>query len=233
MNHDRDTELDRALGALAREDQARALPEGVRRLAMAAWDTPGQRRVRPVASGRWMRAGAVAAMLCLAVAVSLRIRVSGTSPVTSRAQPAQRPAAGEALAPVATIRQPVDRAVTRPRAVAVTASAATSRRRAPAGQVGPREVARLQGGEQAATVIDDTAPIAENAPFVALEPGFDAQRLGWFQVARVQVPRRVLVDAGVLATEVGGFDLAQADVVFGEDGRARAIRLISTTRRTR
>jgi hypothetical protein len=49
--------------------------------------------------------------------------------------------------------------------------------------------------------------------------------MGSFQIARVLLPREVLADLGVVrdANRLGG--PIQADVVFGEDGLARAIRL--------
>ena len=56
---------------------------------------------------------------------------------------------------------------------------------------------------------------------------------GPFRVARVRLPREVLADLGVVldVNRVGG--PVQADVVFGEDGLARAIRLVPVTGRSR
>ena len=66
---------------------------------------------------------------------------------------------------------------------------------------------------------------SEIVSFIPLSPEARQDLLGSFQVARVLLPREVLADLGVVpdASRVGG--PIQADVVFGEDGLARAIRL--------
>jgi len=66
---------------------------------------------------------------------------------------------------------------------------------------------------------------SEIASFMPLSPEAHQDLLGSFQVARVLLPREVLADLGVVldASRLGG--PIQADVVFGEDGLARAIRL--------
>ena len=65
----------------------------------------------------------------------------------------------------------------------------------------------------------------EVVSFMPLSPDAHQDLMGSFQVARVLLPREVLADLGVVldANRVGG--PIQADVVFGEDGLARAIRL--------
>jgi hypothetical protein len=65
----------------------------------------------------------------------------------------------------------------------------------------------------------------EIVSFVPLSPDARQDLLGSFQVARVLLPRETLADLGVVldANRVG--EPIQADVVFGEDGLARAIRL--------
>jgi len=65
----------------------------------------------------------------------------------------------------------------------------------------------------------------EIVSFMPLSPDARQDLLGSFQVARVLLPREVLADLGVVldANRVG--EPMQVDVVFGEDGLARAIRL--------
>jgi hypothetical protein len=65
----------------------------------------------------------------------------------------------------------------------------------------------------------------EVVSFMPLSPDARQDLSGSFQVARVLLPREALADLGVVldANRVG--EPIQADVVFGEDGLARAIRL--------
>jgi len=67
--------------------------------------------------------------------------------------------------------------------------------------------------------------LGEIVSFMPLSPDAHQDLVGSFQVARVLLPREVLADLGVVldANRVG--EPIQADVVFGEDGLARAIRL--------
>jgi len=66
---------------------------------------------------------------------------------------------------------------------------------------------------------------SELVSYIPLSPEAHQDLSGSFQVARVLLPREVLADLGVVldASRVG--EPIQADVVFGEDGLARAIRL--------
>jgi hypothetical protein len=104
-----------------------------------------------------------------------------------------------------------------PKAVEVPAAAAVP----PA--VGPRPItmARVEAEKRPRRVESPS----EIVSFVPLFPEARQDLLGSFQVARVLLPREVLADLGVVpdASRVGG--PIQADVVFGEDGLARAIRL--------
>jgi hypothetical protein len=75
-------------------------------------------------------------------------------------------------------------------------------------------------------------PTIETASFVPLGPDVERQLAGTFQLARVRVSRDVLVDLGLLMDAHRGGEPVQADVVFGEDGLARAIRLAPVSGRT-
>ena len=66
---------------------------------------------------------------------------------------------------------------------------------------------------------------AEIVSFMPLSPDARQDLLGSFQVARVLLPREVLADLGVVLDVNRVGEPMQADVVFGEDGLARAIRL--------
>jgi hypothetical protein len=71
----------------------------------------------------------------------------------------------------------------------------------------------------------------ETLRFTPLGPDVADDLLESFHLSRVQVPRRVLVDLGVLAEGRQGDEPIDADVMFGEDGMARAIRLMPAARR--
>lgn len=80
--------------------------------------------------------------------------------------------------------------------------------------------------------------VADTVRFTRLGPDMPhmgADRFEPFHLSRVQVPRRVLldlgIDLGVLAEGRQGDETIDADVMFGEDGRAKAIRLTPAARR--
>ncbi len=106
-----------------------------------------------------------------------------------------------------------------PTAVKAPAAAAAATR--PGVETRPIATARI-GPEQGAPRVE---PPSEIVSYIALSPEAHQDLLGSFQVARVLLPREVLADLGVVldGSRVGG--PIQADVVFGEDGLARAIRL--------
>ena len=89
--------------------------------------------------------------------------------------------------------------------------------------VAPRPIAIARDGPE-------RRPRRVHAPgeivsFMPLSPDAHQNLMGSFRIARVLLPREVLADLGVVldANRVG--EPIQADVVFGEDGLARAIRL--------
>ena len=69
------------------------------------------------------------------------------------------------------------------------------------------------------------APPRDVVSFVPLSSDVRQDLLGSFQVARVLLPREALADLGVVLDVNRVGEPIQADVVFGEDGLARAIRL--------
>jgi hypothetical protein len=89
--------------------------------------------------------------------------------------------------------------------------------------VAPRPIAVARNTPEKGPRRVDTP--GEILSFMPLSPDAHQDLVGSFQVARVLLPREVLADLGVVldANRVG--EPIQADVVFGEDGLARAIRL--------
>jgi hypothetical protein len=176
-------------------------PGGLEERVLRHWDRDaaaraGRIRRRPRTPG-WLVscAGALAAAMLLLVLVHR----SSQGPIVAGAP----------------VTDPEVRA--QPKAVEVPAAAAVP----PA--VGPRPitVARVEAEKRPRRVESPS----EIVSFVPLFPEARQDLLGSFQVARVLLPREVLADLGVVpdASRVGG--PIQADVVFGEDGLARAIRL--------
>jgi len=94
---------------------------------------------------------------------------------------------------------------------------------APLPMVGPRPSAIVPVEPEKRPRRAETA--SEIVSFIPLSLEARQDLLGSFQVARVLLPRELLADLGVVpdASRVGG--PIEADVVFGEDGLARAIRL--------
>jgi hypothetical protein len=89
--------------------------------------------------------------------------------------------------------------------------------------VPPRPIAIARTGPEKGPRRVETP--GEILSFMPLSPDARQDLLGAFQVARVLLPREVLADLGIVldANRVG--EPIQADVVFGEDGLARAIRI--------
>jgi hypothetical protein len=71
----------------------------------------------------------------------------------------------------------------------------------------------------------------EAADFIAVGAGLEDSLAGPLQMARVRVSRTVLADLGLIGDAHRGGEPVQADVVFGEDGMARAIRIVTVSRR--
>jgi hypothetical protein len=65
----------------------------------------------------------------------------------------------------------------------------------------------------------------ETTSFVPLGPDVERELTGAFQLARIRLSRDELADLGLFLDPHRGDEAVQADVVFGEDGLARAIRL--------
>ena len=199
-----DTERQRRLTELLNEmagaDLRIEAPRGMEERVLRHWDADvaaSGARIRGKSGTRgWLVAGAGA----LAAAVLLLVVV--------------RSSRGPIGVPAPVVHSEV-RAL--PTAVVTPAAAAAF----PA--VAPRPIAIARTGRERGSRRMDTP--GEIVSFMPLSPDARQDLSGSFQVARVLLPREALADLGVVldANRVG--EPIQADVVFGEDGLARAIRL--------
>ena len=160
----------------------------------------------PVPFSRYAFYAAIAAMVTLAVMLpTLWTRAPGSAPVTTSN------AGKSSVATLAT--EQVIAPVRKPAAPSVRAGVA---RRA--------GVASRAPDAPLAPVAPVSSPMAQ-APieFIPLMPMTESELIGSFQIVRVQMPRASL---GPLASPTSDpRELVEADVLLGEDGMARGIRL--------
>jgi hypothetical protein len=198
---ERQRRLTELLNEVAGADLRIDAPRGMEERVLRHWDADA--RVGPVRI-RWESrtrgwlvpgAGALAAAMLLLVVVHRSAR----GPIAVR-MPVAPPEVGV-----------LPRAVESP-----TAAAAF-----PAGVSRPVAIART-GREGDPRRVDTPGEIVS---FMPLSPDARQDLTGSFQVARVLLPREALADLGVVLDANRMGEPIQADVVFGEDGLARAIRL--------
>ena len=198
-----DDQLDAWLADIAREDEGVTAPAHVETRTMAAWDEWRRDHVAvaPRSAGRRWAVGALAALAASGL-VALALPRPGPTPP-----------------PVPTVVAPAVADGPDVRAIPNEAAADDTATRSPA----------VDG-----TVFPEARPAeaaAESMRFIPLGPDLEYGLPGSFQLVRVRVPRDVLVDLGVLIDGRRSREPVQADVVFGEDGLAKAIRLAPVSRR--
>jgi hypothetical protein len=221
------------LQELARADRDAGPHPDLEARTLAAWDDARARRTAsPPAPSRgqprlqgWAVAvvAAVAASLLGAVAIPWQTAdgpVPSGSDKRAVANASARDARAQAAtAPIASASPVRDEAV-RPRPRRGAPAVHRARREPPPKRV--TEPGPANAGSEPGTV--------ETANFLPLGPDVERELGGSFQLARVRVSRDVLVDLGLLVDGHRGGEPVQADVVFGEDGLARAIRLTPVAR---
>ena len=182
---------------------------------MAYWDAPGRHRNRRPAY--WV-AAALAAGLLVALALP-------------RSQ-------GRVPKPLGLPLPPARQAISPP-PVPAGERAATSREAGP----GPANASALQpshapraaasgagafsGGGKRGITAAVTEPRREVLNFVPLVPFAEQELIGSFQLVRIRLSRAALGDFGAVWDLNQTVDSVQADVLLGEDGLARAIRVTS------
>jgi hypothetical protein len=201
MTDHEDKALTGLLNEIARADLAIDLPQDMHRRAMERWDRgAGSRAVRrgrrPARS--WLIAGGTALAAAALVIVGVNPSSRGRNAVEMSGGPPEISA--EAM--------PAERPPLSPTLL----SAAM---RAPIG------TGRAEPKKRTHPAVREREPVS----YVPLSHLSQQDMSGSFQLARVVVSREMLADLGIVedANRVGA--PIQVDVVFGEDGLARAIRL--------
>lgn len=180
--------------------------------------SPQVSRISQISRTRWGLAAAAAALLFLAVAASLMMRQGRelkavTAPPDRTTSPSPRAA--------------------EPQREEAAPSAAGENQTAPAPQSKPstkrRSSAKASGGSPNALAKDTTGDDEQAAEFHRLTPLAEAGPQEFEQVVRIEVPRSTLMMWGVpVNAERAAAERVKADVVIGEDGVARAIRILDT-----
>lgn len=196
--------LNDLLGGIAREDARLDAPDLESRV-LAAVDSGNVKRPRPVSTYWVIAAAALAAVLVPAV-----YRTQPTpagEPVSRNAEATEVTIPDKSEKPPIAVKQPAS-----PTAARVT-------RALPKRQTQPD----FSESSIAQSSIDQSLTAPSPDEFLPLMP-FTAQELtGSFQIVRVQMPRASL---GALRSPLEQpNELIEADVLLGEDGMARAIRL--------
>jgi hypothetical protein len=189
------------LNEIAGADLQMQVPRTMEERVLRSWDAGAAARTKPIRwnprTSGWLISGAGA----LAAAILLLVVVNRSS-------------RGSVAVPATVVHTEVRARPTVPEAPSAPALL-------PA--VAPRPIAIARDEPQKGPRRVD-AP-GEIVSFMPLFPDAHQDLMGSFQIARVLLPREVLADLGVVldVNRLGG--PIQADVVFGEDGLARAIRL--------
>lgn len=205
--HD-DTVLSARLRELAQADERVDVPVRVEQAVLAEWDrTPRiQGRVVSLRTWRWVVvAGSVAALLIVGVMITKKGPISATR--------VRQPAA-EISRSVGTQPQKQTAPDTRAALSETGLQPTRQRSRGPApSRRPPPDVDRSEP--------DDTVAV-----FVPIGPMTAPERDEAMQVVRVRLSRSALLGFGVPIDESHAAEALQADVLLGEDGLARGIRLV-------
>jgi hypothetical protein len=211
-----------ALESLAKQEQIIQAPERIGQLLFAAFEQQQELIVRPVPrpvrSSFWAGlrldwATAVAAAMILLFAVSA-LRWWRTPP------PVPEASVANAHNDAAATQQPEP---------AAQEKSATSVQQERASTVTARAIAKPRV-RRTATMMRSGA--AGDTEFLSLRPGVQSEPTEFEQVVRLQLPRTTLALWGVRLSEDNDNQKVNAEVVFGEDGVARAIRILPNAERS-
>lgn len=235
-----------ALSAVVAEDAGMAAPAHVEAALLVAFRAQAERATQPGARTAaresapplpgwlWPRrafaALAVAAALALLAVAALRFRLTPQQePQTAATSAPSQPVAPQ---PRAASASPAQENKRREESATVKAPVHIARRAVAAG---PRAVRRpatrahepaMELASVGEMVVVGRAPEAESvSEFVPLV-GEGAPPLASGQLVRVELPRSALASLGLPLGPVGAGERIKADVLLGDDGLARAIRLV-------
>jgi hypothetical protein len=187
----------------AADAQTDAADAGLEARVMAAWDQKVRHGSTRVSPATWKGVSAIVCAAAAAVAIAVWLPASQPAqpvdPPAPRLPIARSPAVAPESRSTAAVEQPAGTAPLPARGTF------TPRRRAEAAYAAPAAQGPME--------------------FVPLMPMTGHELRGSFQIVRVQMPRASL---GALASPLEHPDgLVEADVLLGEDGMARAIRISS------
>lgn len=200
-----------ALQSLAQREHTINAPDHIRQRMMAAFEQQqAATTTTPVRTPFWARWRWQWAMPIAATALMVCALLAGWWHVWQPVQEAERteaPAAKPASPPQETMSE--QRPATRSQSEPVAMARATART-----IIKPRET----------RVIKAVRPEPE---FISLRPGTQAEPSEFEQVVRMEIPRTTLALWGVRINDESDSQKVNAEVVFGEDGVACAIRILN------
>ncbi|HYO83940.1 MAG TPA: hypothetical protein VES20_21230 [Bryobacteraceae bacterium] len=201
-----DKQLQELMAELRSEDAARSASPFCETRLRAAFRA---RQAVPKRRSLWK--GWAAGLAATAAAAALiAVRLTNTPPVSAPPAVTQAPAAA-ARPPV----QPEPRAVV-PQVQVARRAPASSRRKAESVPVIPASSRPDQAAENAFVMLPYAPPLSNHS---------------WSQVMRVRVPRQSLRSLGLPVNEERLFERVPADLLLGEDGVPRAIRIVNSSTR--
>jgi hypothetical protein len=223
-NWETDHRLTDMLAEIARQDEQIAPPSRIEQRVLASWDARVARPARhererfgdvrraASAARSWILLGSVGVAVAAVAIIIVRDRqqpvVGGAPPISAGADTSSRISAD-------------------------VPSGMVGDARAPGGEAAGTAAAMSIGDAVPATVVPAAEELEQPAEFYPIRPDALQVMSGPVRVARVRLPREVLADLGVVPDINRVGESVQADVVFGEDGVARAIRLVPVTWRSR
>lgn len=209
------------LTEIADEDANIEGPQEIERRVMAYWDAPGRHRHNRPAY--WV-AGALAAGLLVVLALP-HSHGRAPEPVGPPSPPAPQ---ALSPSPVPAIERVASSSEAGPSSAGAPAERpAGAAARQPSRAVRASLAGAFSGGRKRGITAAVTEPQREVLNFVPLVPFAEQDPIGSFQLVRIRLSRAALGDFGAAWDLNQTVDSVQADVLLGEDGLARAIRVTS------
>ena len=204
--------LDEALGMAARADTESA-PDSVKGALLTAYkelNSPGRQRRVSSWRSKWFAAAATAALIAVVLLISLR--VTGRRSVDHRPVPAPSPE----IPLEAWTQEPTPGAPARP----------SDKEDKPVRRVAKasRRIGAAAGfSAKAAPVLSDSYALTDFIPLTHLS---SSTAISSGQVIRVKVPLSALLPLGLPVSPEHADELVNAELVVGDDGVQRAVRLV-------
>ena len=213
--------LSRDLRALSAEGAAEEIPERIETALLAAFRRRAAAPAPAGAPGERRRTLAVAALALITFGAALAIWGATSSKRESHAPGSTDSGGASTLTAVTTPRKSsrpsptvADRQPDRP---IVGATSEKPRKRPTASRAGRRPVDNNAGDTAPGEFVTQFFPIMQGGELIPLESG---------RIVRVRMPRSNLIPLGIPINQERANEPIKADVLLGNDGLARAIRLV-------